>query len=76
MCDLYICNTYRASAVTHSHITFDVERWRSSKTERFHVRIHLSLIHIDVGPRATEAGYQFVIDRATGDASMNTNTIA
>lgn len=64
LCDPIIFCTYRASSVAHSHVTLDVKRRRSGKSERFHIRIYLRFIDLHIWPRAAEARYQFVIDRA------------
>lgn len=53
--------SYRTPSVTHSDVTFDIQRRGSSEPERLHVRVHLRLEHPSLRPRAPETGDQLVI---------------
>lgn len=57
--------TYWTATMAHSHIAFNIQRWRSGKSERLHVGIDLRLEYSAVRPRAAESRDQFIVHRTS-----------
>lgn len=59
-------SSYRTATMTHTNITFDIQRWRPSKSECFHISVDLSFVDTSVGPSTAESWYQFIINGTSG----------